>query len=128
MIIQSWLPFPVAWLHSCAFRFFSFRWPAAAMRGSTVFVSALSPLLAFIGLFTALAGLTTGFIFFGLIGSSVVRIYALHMISVSRPRMFPPASKRRFAEIVESKQHYLTFCLLSTTRESGSKQQALYKK
>jgi acetyl esterase/lipase len=74
--------------------FFRFRWPAAAMWGLKLLVSALSPFLAFIGLLTALAGLWTGSLFIGLIGTYSALVYLIHMISVTRP----PAASTGFEQ------------------------------
>lgn len=65
--------------------FFAFRWPAAAMWGMKLFVSALSPLFALVGVMTTLAGLWTGSVFTSFLGVAVVWIYVLHIISVTRP-------------------------------------------
>lgn len=65
--------------------FVSFRWPAAAMWGLKLFVSALSPVLFLVGVLTTLVGLLTGSVFLTFIGLVVVLVYAIHMISVTRP-------------------------------------------
>jgi hypothetical protein len=65
--------------------FFRFRWPAAAMWGLKVYVSALSPVLALIGLITAIVGLVTGSTFISLLGIFVVFIFSFHLISITRP-------------------------------------------
>jgi acetyl esterase/lipase len=74
--------------------FFAFRWPAAAMWGLKVVVSALSPLIGLIGLFTLITGLATGSTFITLIGVYNVMAYAIHIIMVTRP----PAASTGFIQ------------------------------
>ncbi|HEU4902701.1 MAG TPA: alpha/beta hydrolase [Flavisolibacter sp.] len=65
--------------------FFAFRWPAAAMWGLKLFVSAVSPVFALVGVFTAMVGILTGSVFISFLGLAVVGIYVFHIISVTRP-------------------------------------------
>lgn len=65
--------------------FFSFRWPAAAMWGAKVFVSALSPLLGLVGVVVAAIGLATGSTFVSALGILVVAVYGVHFLSITRP-------------------------------------------
>jgi acetyl esterase/lipase len=65
--------------------FFAFRWPAAAMWLIKIIVSALSSVLAFIGVLITLVGLTTGALFITWMGLAVVAIYILHFASITRP-------------------------------------------
>jgi hypothetical protein len=93
--------------------FFSFRWPAAALWISKILISALSPVLAFVGLVTFFVGLITGSIFLSLIGSYVALVYGIHIISVTRP----PAASNGFEQAfgpdwkkslqAEQKEHFL---------------------
>jgi acetyl esterase/lipase len=93
--------------------FFSFRWPAFAMWISKILISALSPVLVLVGLVIFVVGLTTGTTFIGLIGSYVILVYTLHIISVTRP----PAASNGFEQAfgpnwkkslqAEQKEHFL---------------------
>lgn len=65
--------------------FFPFRWPAAVMWGLKVYVSALSPFLALLGILTAIAGITTGSVFLTVIGTYDFLVYFIHFILVTRP-------------------------------------------
>jgi acetyl esterase/lipase len=55
------------------------------MWGLKLFVSALSPLLALIGVLTAIVGIVTGSVFIGLIGFFDALIYVMHIISITLP-------------------------------------------
>ncbi|HET9431350.1 MAG TPA: alpha/beta hydrolase [Chitinophagaceae bacterium] len=72
--------------------FFPFRWPAAVMWGLKVYVSALSPFLALLGILTAIAGITTGSVILTVIGIYDSLVYFIHFILVTRP----PASAGNF--------------------------------
>jgi acetyl esterase/lipase len=76
--------------------FFSFRWPAPFLWISKIVVSALSPVLALLGLVTFFVGLTTGSIFISLIGTYVVVAYTIHIISVTRPPAFSNGFEQAF--------------------------------
>ena len=65
--------------------FFPFRWPAALMWGIKLFASALSPFLAFIGVFTMLVGMATNSLFLTVIGLYVTLVFFLHFVLVTRP-------------------------------------------
>jgi acetyl esterase/lipase len=65
--------------------FFRFRWPAAGMWILKVYVSALSPAFALLGVLTALVGLTTGSLFVSVVGMYDVLIFLIHIISITRP-------------------------------------------
>jgi acetyl esterase/lipase len=65
--------------------FFAFRWPAAAMWGLKVVVSALSVILCFISLLTFITGLLTGSFFIAAVGFAGMIIYANHIFLVSQP-------------------------------------------
>ena len=74
--------------------FFAFRWPAAGMWGLKVVVSAISPLLLFVGIITALVGWTkTTPLLLGL-GIAIVLSYAVHIFSITRP----PGEKTGFKQ------------------------------
>jgi acetyl esterase/lipase len=93
--------------------FFRFRWPAAGMWALKLFVSALSPVLTLIALLALITGLTTGSTFITLIGIYNVLVYAIHILSVTRP----PASSSGFIQSFgfdwqnsihrEQKEHFL---------------------
>lgn len=65
--------------------FFAFRWPKAAMWGLKVYVSALSPVFAFLGAVTILVGAFSGSLLIILPGAYVFLIYLIHIICVTRP-------------------------------------------
>jgi hypothetical protein len=65
--------------------FLQFRWPKAAMWGLKIFSSALSPWFVLLGMISLIIGLITGSIFISAIGSYVVFIYCMHIISITRP-------------------------------------------
>ena len=65
--------------------FVRLRWPAPALWFLKLYTSALSPILAAIGLLVTIAGLTTGSVIVGLIGIYDVLIFSIHFIMVTRP-------------------------------------------
>lgn len=65
--------------------FFAFRWPAAVMWGLKLFVSALSPVFALIGVLISMVGILAGSVIVSWLGLAVVWIYVFHIISVTRP-------------------------------------------
>jgi acetyl esterase/lipase len=65
--------------------FLQFRWPAAAMWILKVYVSALSPVFFWLGVVTALVGLTTGSVFTSAVGIYTALIFLIHIIRVTRP-------------------------------------------
>lgn len=75
--------------------FFAFRWPAAAMWGLKLFVSALSPLFALVGIVTCFAGIWTGSVFTSCVGIAALWIYVFHIISITRP----PAAASGFDKV-----------------------------
>ena len=65
--------------------FFPFRWPAAAMWGLKVCVSALSSVFMLVGLLILGVGIATNSIFLGALGIYVLLVYFIHFICVTRP-------------------------------------------
>lgn len=61
------------------------RWPAAALWFMKLYVSALSRVLALLGLLCLIVGLTTGSVFIDVIGTYVFLIFLSHVIKVTRP-------------------------------------------
>lgn len=76
--------------------FFAFRWPAAAMWGIKLYGSALSPVLALVGIGVSLMGLATGSLFTGVVGLAVVLVYGLHWFRVTRPPSVKEGFERAF--------------------------------
>src|SRR6185295_12198386 len=66
--------------------FLRLRWPAPALWFLKLFASALSPLLASIGVLSAIVGMTTGSVFISLIGIYSVLIFLMHMFRVTSSR------------------------------------------
>lgn len=64
--------------------FLHFRWPAAAMWGLKLFVSALSSVLMLVGIVTLIAGLATNSIFISVVGLFATIVYLVHFLSVTR--------------------------------------------
>ena len=65
--------------------FIRLRWPAPALWFLKLYVSALLPLLAFVGLLCSIAGLTTGSVFIALIGTYDVLFFFIHIFRVTPP-------------------------------------------
>lgn len=65
--------------------FFRLRWPAPALWFLKLYTSALSPILALIGVLCAIAGLTTGSVFLSVIGIYAFLIFSIHIFRVTRP-------------------------------------------
>ncbi len=65
--------------------FLRLHWPAPALWVLKLYVSAISPILALVGVLSAIAGLITGSVFICLMGSYVVLIYFLHIYRITRP-------------------------------------------
>ncbi len=61
------------------------RWPAPAWWILKLYVSALSPLFALIGVLGILVGITTGSLFISTIGGYVFISYVIHIFRVTRP-------------------------------------------
>lgn len=76
--------------------FLRLRWPAPVLWFLKLYTSALSPLLAFIGVLCILAGLVTGSVFISLIGIYVVLIFSIHQFSVTRPPVFSGSLEHAF--------------------------------
>ena len=72
--------------------FIRLRWPAPALWFLKLYVSALSPLFALIGLLSIIVGLTTGSVFISLIGFYNVLVFSVHIFIVTRP----PGSSSNF--------------------------------
>jgi len=70
------------------------RWPAVAIWGLKVSVSALSTVFIFTGLLIFIAGFLTDTSFIVFIGAFIILIYLQHYIAVTRP----PASKSGFEQ------------------------------
>ena len=75
--------------------FLRLSWPAPALWFLKLYVSALSPLLAFIGVLITLVGLTTGSVFISLMGIYDVLIFSIHIYRVTRP----PDSSSSFEKV-----------------------------
>lgn len=65
--------------------FIRFHWSAPILWGLKLYVSALSPLILLIGLFTTLVGLTTSSPFISLIGIYVLVIFFLNILRITSP-------------------------------------------
>lgn len=65
--------------------FVRLRWPAPVLWFIKLYASALSPLLALIGVFSTIVGTATHSSFISLVGSYVVLVYIIHIIRVTRP-------------------------------------------
>lgn len=76
--------------------FLKLHWPAPMLWGLKLFASAISPLLALIGLICLIAGLTSGSVFISLIGLYVFMVFSIHIIRVSRPAPFPGSFEQAF--------------------------------
>ena len=64
--------------------FLHFRWPAAAMWGLKLVVSALSSVLMLVGIGTLIVGLTTNSIFIDVVGLCATIVYFVHFWCVTR--------------------------------------------
>ncbi|MFZ4800332.1 MAG: hypothetical protein ACOYMA_22775, partial [Bacteroidia bacterium] len=69
-----------------------FKWPEPALWIIKLLASALSPLLFFIGVLSAIVGLTTGFVVVSLIGIYVAVFYFIHIYRIT----FSPFVSRGF--------------------------------
>lgn len=65
--------------------FVRLRWPAPALWFLKLLVSALSPLIIFIGVLISIVGLTTGSVFISAIGIYTAFIFIIHIYRVTRP-------------------------------------------
>ena len=74
--------------------FLRLSWPAPVLWFLKLYVAALSPLLALIGVFSAVVGLATGSVFISLIGIYDVLIFCIHIFRVTRP----PGSSSSFEQ------------------------------
>lgn len=76
--------------------FVRLHWPAPALWFLKLYTSALSPILAAIGLLVTIVGLTTGSVIVGLIGIYDVLIFSIHFIMVTRPPHFSNSFEQAF--------------------------------
>ena len=76
--------------------FVRLHWPAPALWFLKLYTSALSPILAAIGLLVTIAGLATGSVIVGLIGIYDVLIFSIHFIMVTRPPHFANSFEQAF--------------------------------
>ena len=76
--------------------FVQLHWPAPALWFLKLYTSALSPILAAIGLLVTIAGLATGSVIVGLIGIYDVLIFSIHFIMVTRPPHFATSFENAF--------------------------------
>ena len=76
--------------------FLRLHWPAPALWFLKVYTSALSPILAAVGLLVTIAGLTTGSLFIALLGFYDVLIFSIHFIMVTRPPHFSNSFEQAF--------------------------------
>ncbi len=76
--------------------FLRLRWPAPALWVLKLYASALSPLLALIGVLSTIVGLTTGSVFISLIGIYDVLIFLIHIFRVTRPPDFSSSLEQAF--------------------------------
>lgn len=72
--------------------FMQFQWPAPVFWILKLYTSALSPLLALMGVLCTITGLTAGSIFISLIGIYNIFIFSIHVFRITRP----PASSSNF--------------------------------
>lgn len=84
--------------------FFRLRWPAPVLWFLKLYASALSPLLALIGLLCIVAGLTTGSVFISLIGTYDVLIFSIYIFRVTRPPDFSSGFEQAFGSHWESRK------------------------
>ncbi len=82
--------------------FVQLRWPAPALWFLKLYTSALSPLLALIGVLGIIVGLTTGSVFISLIGIYDVLIFFIHIFRVTRPPDSSSSFKQAFGPQWES--------------------------
>jgi len=85
--------------------FLRLRWPAPALLFIKLYASALSPLLAFIGVLSTIAGLATGSVFIGLISIYNVLIFFIHMFRVTRPPDISSGFEKAFGSHWEDQIH-----------------------
>jgi len=76
--------------------FIRLRWPAPALWFLKLYTSALSPLLALIGVLCIIVGWTTASTFISLIGLYVFFIFFIHIIRVTRPPDFSSGFEKAF--------------------------------
>ena len=76
--------------------FLRLRWPAPALWFLKLYASALSPLLALIGVLCTIVGLTTGSVFISLIGIYDVLIFCIHIFRVTRQPDFSGSFEQAF--------------------------------
>ena len=76
--------------------FFRFRWPAPVLWFLKLYASALSPLLALIGVLSIIAGLAIGSVFISLIGIYDAMFFCIHIFRVTRPPDFSSSFEKAF--------------------------------
>jgi acetyl esterase/lipase len=76
--------------------FVRLRWPSPVLWVMKLFVAALSPLLAAIGVLSIVAGLATGSVFISLVGMYDVLVFMLHRFMVTRAPDFPGSFEKAF--------------------------------
>jgi acetyl esterase/lipase len=81
------------------------RWPAPVLWFLKLFVSALSPWFFFIGVFSTIAGLTSGSVFISVIGIYVAVIFLLHIFRVTRPPEVSSGFEQAFGSHWEDRIH-----------------------
>ena len=103
--------------------FLKLHWPTPFLWFTKLYASALSPVLAFVGVLVAFVGLITGSIFISLVGLYVSLIFLLHVYRVTRP----PYSKNGFEQAfglgwerritIEQKKYFLSTRTQNMTTE-----------
>jgi acetyl esterase/lipase len=81
------------------------RWPVPALWVLKLYVSALSPLFALIGVLGTIVGLTTGSVFISLIGIYNVLLFFVHIFRVTRPPDFSGSFEQAFGLDWENRIH-----------------------
>ncbi len=93
--------------------FLRLHWPTPVLWILKLFISALSPLLFFIGVLSAIVGLTTGSVFISLIGLYDGLFFFIHIFRVTRPPDVSSGFEQAFGLSwencisVEQKNHFL---------------------
>jgi acetyl esterase/lipase len=85
--------------------FLRLRWPAVALWFLKLYVAALSPLLAFVGILSLLTGLITGAPFTIIIGLYVVVVFLTYIFGVTRSARYPANFEKAFGPDWESRIH-----------------------
>ena len=82
--------------------FLQLHWPAPALWFLKLYVAALSPLFALIGILSAIAGVTTGSVFISFIGIYIALVFLVHIFRVTRPPAFSVSFEQAFGLYWES--------------------------